>query len=203
MSVTTEEKSGNRVFNVPNQLTAARFVLSIAVFALIPLQQYLAAMIVFVIAASTDWIDGWYARKFGQVTKLGRIFDPFVDKIIICGTFTLLAVEMRDFPWYIAITGWMAVIVVGRELLVTALRSIIEGGGGDFSAKLAGKLKMVFQCVAAVAALVALEHVGRDGAIDLEPWLQWTLAISIWVAVASTVHSGAGYVLAAWRHMID
>jgi CDP-diacylglycerol--glycerol-3-phosphate 3-phosphatidyltransferase len=203
MSVTAEEKAGSKVFNVPNQLTAARFVLSIAVFALIPLQYYMAAMIVFIIAASTDWIDGWYARKFGQVTKLGRIFDPFVDKIIICGTFTLLAVEMRDFPWYIAITGWMAVIVVGRELLVTALRSIIEGGGGDFSAKMAGKLKMVFQCVAVVAALIALRQVGRDQADDLQPWLKWTLAISVWVAVVSTVHSGVGYVLAAWKHVID
>ena len=203
MSVTAEKESGSKVFNVPNQLTAARFVLSIAVFALIPLQQYLAAMIVFIVAASTDWIDGWYARKYGQVTKLGRIFDPFVDKIIICGTFTLLAVEMRDFPWYIAITGWMAVIVVGRELLVTALRSIIEGGGGDFSAKMAGKLKMVFQCVAAVAALVALNQVGRGGGGEVEPWLKWTLATSVWVAVVSTVHSGIGYVLAAWKHVVE
>ena len=62
-------------------------------FALIGLHFYLAAMIVFVIAASTDWIDGYYARKYGQVTKLGRMFDPFVDKIIICGTFIFLAAE--------------------------------------------------------------------------------------------------------------
>jgi len=203
MSVTVEEKPGSKVFNVPNQLTAARLVLSIAVFALIPLGYYLAAMVVFVVAASTDWIDGWYARKYGQVTKLGRIFDPFVDKIIICGTFILLAVEMREFTWYVAITGWMAVVVVGRELLVTALRSIIEGGGGDFSAKMAGKLKMVFQCVAVVAALIALDQVGRDGAGDLAPWLKWTLAISVWIAVASTVHSGVGYVLAAWKHVVE
>lgn len=203
MSVTVEKKSGAKVFNVPNQLTAVRLLLSIAVFALIPLEQYLAAMIVFVVAASTDWVDGWYARKYGQVTKLGRIFDPFVDKIIICGTFILLAIEMRDFPWYVAITGWMAVVVVGRELLVTALRSIIEGGGGDFSAKMAGKLKMVFQCVAVVAALVALDQVGRDDAGGLAPWLKWTLAISVWVAVVSTVHSGVGYVIAAWKHVVE
>ena len=50
-------------------------------------------LFVFVVAASTDWIDGWWARKYGQVTKLGRIFDPFVDKIIICGTFIFLAAE--------------------------------------------------------------------------------------------------------------
>ena len=87
MSEPAEPKPTNDVFNIPNQLTAARFVLSIVVFVLIPLQIYLAALIVFVVAASTDWIDGYYARKYGQVTKLGRMFDPFVDKIIICGTF--------------------------------------------------------------------------------------------------------------------
>lgn len=203
MSVTAEEESGSKVFNVPNQLTAARFVLSVVVFALIPLQQYMVAMMVFIVAASTDWIDGWYARKYGQVTKLGRIFDPFVDKIIICGTFVLLAVEMREYPWYVAITGWMAVVVVGRELLVTALRSFIERSGGDFSANMAGKLKMVFQCVAVVLALVALMQVGRGGPSQLEPWIKWTLAASVWLAVVSTVHSGIGYVLAAWKHVVE
>ena len=67
----------NIVLNVPNTLTAIRFLLSIVVFVLIPLEQYFAAMIVFIIAASTDWIDGWWARKYNQVTKLGRIFDPY------------------------------------------------------------------------------------------------------------------------------
>src|SRR5687767_15350594 len=81
------------VFNLPNQLTALRLVLSVVVFILIPLKMYVAAVVVFVIAASTDWIDGWYARKYGLVTKLGRVFDPFVDKIIICGTYIFLAAE--------------------------------------------------------------------------------------------------------------
>src|SRR3954471_7826719 len=103
----------NAIFNVPNVLTSIRFALSIVVFVLIPLQQYLAAMIVFLIAASTDWIDGWWARKFNQVTKLGRIFDPFVDKIIICGTFIYLTAEWPAS----GIAPWMAVVVVGREML--------------------------------------------------------------------------------------
>ena len=92
--------------------------------------------------------------SIGQVTKLGRIFDPFVDKIIICGTFIFLAAEWPAS----GIAPWMAVVVMGREMLVTAIRSVIEQQGGDFSAQMAGKLKMVFQCVAVVASLLALRH---------------------------------------------
>ena len=141
----------------PNKISAARLLLSFVFFALLPLQLYWAALVVFVVAAGTDWVDGWYARKYNMVTKLGRVLDPFCDKILICGAYILLAVEMDDlFPWYAKIAGWMAVVVVGRELLVTVLRSMIEGAGGDFSAKWAGKLKMGFQCVAVGACLVGL-----------------------------------------------
>jgi len=188
--------SSNKILNVPNALTTARFVLSIAVFVLIPLEHYAAALIVFVIAASTDWIDGWWARKYGQVTKLGRIFDPFVDKIIICGTFIFLAAEANS-----GIVPWMAVVVMGREMLVTAIRSVVEQQGGDFSAQWAGKLKMVFQCVAVAASLVALRHFEQVGSRDavLPGWLFWTLHISVWLAVISTVYSGLEYVVAAAR----
>ena len=185
----------NAILNVPNALTTARFLLSIVVFVLIPFGQYVAATIVFVLAASTDWIDGWYARKYGQVTKLGRIFDPFVDKIIICGTFIFLAAEKGS-----GILPWMAVVVMGREMLVTAIRGFIEQQGGDFSAQMAGKLKMVFQCVAAVASLLALRHYQQTGsAVPLPGWLFWTLHISVWLAVISTVYSGLEYVVVASR----
>jgi len=186
----------NAILNVPNVLTMARFVLSIVVFVLIPLGHFVAAMIVFVIAASTDWIDGWWARKYNQVTKLGRIFDPFVDKIIICGTFIYLAAERGS-----GITPWMAVVVMGREMLVTAIRGFIEQQGGDFSAQMAGKLKMVFQCAAAVASLLALNHMQTtaDATATLPMWLSWSLQISVWGAVILTVYSGLEYVVAAAR----
>ncbi len=70
-------------------------------------------------------MDGYWARKYGQVTKLGRIFDPFVDKIIICGTFIAL-VEVPES----GVASWMATIVVGRELLVTSLRGHDRRGRG-------------------------------------------------------------------------
>jgi CDP-diacylglycerol--glycerol-3-phosphate 3-phosphatidyltransferase len=194
--VPASKTAADTIINVPNVLTALRLGLSVGVFVLIPLGQYLAATIVFALAAGTDWIDGWWARKYGQVTKLGRIFDPFVDKILICGTFIYLAAIERS-----GILPWMAVVIMGREMLVTVIRSFIEEQGGDFSAKLAGKLKMVFQCVAAVASLVALRHFQQAGsaAAALPGWLFWTLHVSVWLAVLSTVYSGLEYVVAAAR----
>ncbi len=204
MSASTDQKIGAKVFNVPNQLTAARFVLAVVCFVLIPLEYYFAALIIFIIAASTDWIDGWWARRYDQVTQLGRIFDPFVDKIIICGTFVLLAIEIKvhmgtwdRFPWYARMYGWVAVVVVAREMLVTALRSFIEKAGGDFSAQWAGKLKMVFQCAAVVASLIVLHLYEPWPEKPIEPWLIWGTAACVWLAVISTIYSGIGYIIAA------
>ena len=185
MSLVTEKSvAAQPLFNVPNQLTVSRLLLSIVLFVFIGLQYYLTSLVLFAIAASTDWLDGYWARKYGQVTNLGRILDPFVDKIIICGSFIfLVAVENSG------ITAWMAVVVVGRELLVTALRSYLEGEGADFSANMAGKLKMVLQCAAVLISLYALSQ--------LEPrpaWLEWALVLSVWGAVLLTLYSGVAYI---------
>ncbi len=194
------DNPADQIWNVPNRISMARLVLSLLVFALVPLGSYWAGLIVFVIAASTDWVDGWWARKYNQVSKLGRILDPFCDKILICGVFILLAEAMVEFPWWMRITGWIAVIVVGRELLVTVLRSLIEQSGGDFSAKMAGKLKMWFQCIAAGACLLALA-LKTSAAESITPtWLVVVMTASIWLAVISTVYSGAEYVVAASKY---
>ncbi|SMP54765.1 CDP-diacylglycerol--glycerol-3-phosphate 3-phosphatidyltransferase [Neorhodopirellula lusitana] len=181
---------GPSIYNVPNALTSVRFALAIAVMALIPMGMPLAALITFLVAVSTDWMDGYWARKYGQVTKLGRIFDPFVDKIIICGSFIAL-VELPNSP----VASWMATIVVARELLVTSLRGIIEGGGGDFSASWLGKWKMVVQCAAVVSVLLML-------VIDPVPeWLGPTTTALVWAAIGITVYSGVDYTLIAARVM--
>jgi CDP-diacylglycerol---glycerol-3-phosphate 3-phosphatidyltransferase len=188
VSVATEKSAPRQqLFNVPNQLTVLRLLLSVVLFVLIALQYYLASTVVFVIAASTDWLDGYWARKYGQVTNLGRILDPFVDKIIICGTFIFLVAVPTS-----GVQAWMAVVIVGRELLVTALRSYLEGEGADFSASMSGKLKMVVQCLAAVIVLVALYY----GSSRPEG-LTWAAVISVWAAVLITVYSGIAYVLRA------
>jgi len=175
-------------WNVPNLLTSIRLALAIAVIGLIHCHWFMAALVTFVVAAGTDWMDGYWARKYGQVTKLGRIFDPFVDKIIICGTFIALVAIPNS-----GIVAWMAVVVVGRELLVTSLRGIIEGAGGDFSATCWGKWKMVFQCLAVVMSLAYL----MQG--ETSSWPEWLRTASIWLAVLVTVYSGFDYTLAAAR----
>ncbi len=106
---------------------------------------------------------------------------------------------MRDAAWGWGLRPWMVVVVVGRELLVTALRSFIEEQGFDFSANLSGKLKMVFQCVAAPAWLVYFWCRG-DGPNEAVPaWITWTAILSLWAAVIQTVYSGLIYVMAAVR----
>ena len=96
-----------QVFNVPNQLTVLRLLLSMVLFGLIEFEYYLSSTVVFVLAASTDWLDGYWARKYGQVTNLGRILDPFVDKIIICGTFIFLVAVPNS-----GVLAWMAVATI-------------------------------------------------------------------------------------------
>jgi CDP-diacylglycerol--glycerol-3-phosphate 3-phosphatidyltransferase len=191
VSVATKNSPPEQVFNVPNQITAMRLVLSIVLFVLLPLEYYLVGLVVFVVAAATDWVDGYYARKYGQVTTLGRILDPFVDKIIICGSFIYLAaVGPGAMGPGSGIAAWMAVVVVGRELLVTALRTFLEGEGANFSATMSGKLKMVCQCTAVGTSLFSLTY----GLLPRPEWLTWLLSVSVWLAVGLTIYSGLEYV---------
>lgn len=190
MSAGAKSQSSSTILNLPNQLTVSRLVLSMILFGLITFQFWLTALVVFVVAASTDWLDGYLARKFKMVTVLGRILDPFVDKIIISGTFICLVAEPRSH-----IAGWMAVIVVGRELLITALRSFLEQQGADFSAAMSGKLKMVAQCVAAGASLFYLSYPPGNEPAELH----YLLTASVWTALGLTVYTGIEYVRRALR----
>lgn len=188
VDVSPSKPVGDQILNVPNALSMVRLLLAFAVGILIELDVYMAAMITFVIAASTDFVDGWWARKFDQVTKLGRILDPFVDKIIITAALVALVGEAGS-----CVAAWMVTLIIGREFLVTSIRAMVEGQGGDFSARWLGKWKMLAQCAAVVSSLLLL-----DGRTDLI-WLIWTTRILVWVAVAMTVASGADYVVQAVR----
>ena len=199
------------LWTVPNQITVARLVLSIVCFVFLALDSYLIALVLFAIAAGTDWVDGYWARKYGQVTQVGRILDPFADKIIICGTFIFLAAvppinSVADSTAYQSATeiaAWMAVVVVGREMLVTALRSFFEDHGVDFSAQWAGKWKMVFQCAVVAAAMARLWYYdyesGSWGSVAPPLWTTLSLRALVWIAVLMTIYSGWGYVQNAFR----
>ncbi len=169
-------------WNVPNSLTMGRLGLSIVVFTLVGHAWYWAALAVFVVAAITDALDGYAARRLGQSTALGRQLDPLVDKVIVCGAF----IYLLTVPGDTGLAPWMVTTIVVRELLIQGLRSHLEGGGQAFGARLAGKLKTVAQCLSISAILVAL---------GLRPAPHWLMARDVltWSAVGLTVYSGLGY----------
>jgi CDP-diacylglycerol---glycerol-3-phosphate 3-phosphatidyltransferase len=183
------------VFNLPNQLTGARFVLALVLFGLIAAGSWLWCVVVFVLAAVTDWLDGYLARKQGLTSTLGRNLDPLVDKVLICGAYTFLIPYGYADGWMVP---WMVTVVVGRELIITSLRTFLEGRGANFGADWLGKLKMVLQC-AALFAVFAYLHAAAAGSgfDDHTVWLVATLRDGlIYAMLAATALSGLQYL---WR----
>lgn len=171
------------VFNVPNQLTAARFVLSIVLFVLIAYQAWIASIVVFAAAAFTDWLDGFIARRWNISNALGRSLDPLVDKVLICGAYIfLMPVENAG------LTPWMVTLVVARELIITSLRSFMEQRGAAFGADWLGKIKMVLQCAALFAIFVFLQ-------VQTEPY-QILRDVLVYAMIVATALSGLQYL---WR----
>jgi CDP-diacylglycerol---glycerol-3-phosphate 3-phosphatidyltransferase len=202
MSQSTATGPTSTVWNFPNQLTLARIALSLALFAFLPFGWYRTAIAIFVVTVATDWLDGYWARKYQQITQFGRVVDPFADKFLICGTFILLAAvpPLADGTRPSGIAAWMAVIVVGRELLVTALRTFVEQHGGDFSAKWVGKWKMALQCLAAGWSMVHLTYVDQaNNTWQAVPpvWMSQGLVVVAWAMVLLTLYSGVSYVRSA------
>lgn len=169
--------------NAPNIITISRLVLSVILFTLISVWQGkwcgVAAAVLFVIATLTDALDGYLARKYNLITQLGRILDPFADKIIVLGTLIFLLERPNS-----GVNAAMVVTILGREMLVTGLRSFLEQHGKDFSASWIGKVKMVVQSVALTASLLSLTP-------DLRAqWLLLTRDVFLWSAVGITLYSG-------------
>ncbi len=171
----------HHVFNVPNQLTAARAGLAVVLFVLIALEDYwIWCLVVFAAAAVTDWLDGYIARKQGIVSSLGRVLDPLVDKVLICGAYVFL-LPVKDS----GLVPWMATVVIARELVITSLRSFLENQGVTFGADWWGKIKMGLQCGALIAIFVALY-----ARTDFFAVVQTVL---IYAMLAATVMSGLQY----------
>ena len=179
-------KTQPRFWNVPNTLTVSRLVVAVFVFAFISWEWYGLALAAFVIAAVTDALDGYFARLLGQDTAIGRQLDPLIDKVIVSGCYIYLAT--------IAGTGvypWMVTAIVVRELLIQGLRSLLEGQGQPFGARMAGKLKTIVQCLSIIAVLLALCVTAPPDAF------LWIRDVLTWLAVALTIYSGASYLISA------
>jgi CDP-diacylglycerol--glycerol-3-phosphate 3-phosphatidyltransferase len=186
-----------RLLNLPNQLTLSRFVLAVILFGLIAAKWWLACLIVFGVAAFTDWLDGYLARKQGLTSTLGRILDPLVDKVLMCGVYiSLLPLGSKEGEGWL--DPWMVNVVVARELVITGLRSYVEQFGAKFGADWLGKLKMGLQCAAVVAVFLVLilrEHAAPE---ELVRWCGMLRDGLIWAMIAATLISGLQYLWKAF-----
>jgi len=196
--------------NLPNQITVARLGLAIVFFVLLGQhdqrnpQSWLldTACAMYIVAAGTDFLDGYIARKYGLVTALGRILDPLVDKVLVCGSFILFvgpAFVGSDGRHVTCVSAWMVIVIVGRELLVTGLRGFNESRGIAFGASIHGKLKMWMQSIAipSILFIIARETNGWSG--DAPTLLKLLLA---WATVVVTALSTVQY-LARSRYILD
>ncbi len=204
--------------NLPNTITFSRiiavpviiYLLASAEFSSIYGIKELVASAIFILAAMTDGIDGYLARRNNQVTTLGMLLDPLADKLLICAVFIALVQFNPDM-----VPAWVAVIIVAREFLVSGLRTIAANEGFTITASELGKAKMIVQIVSVVACI--LDH--RWVSWQFYPWINpleapytaadvtgfnvllpvhWIAVISIWVMVALSLYSAFDYFRGFW-----
>lgn len=180
-----------RIFSIPVLI----WVLSSNRFSSTNGDRELLASFIFIAASLTDAIDGYLARRRAQVTTMGMLLDPVADKLLIAAAFiTLVQFNPRTVP------AWMAVIIIGREFLVSGLRSIAASEGFTIQASDLGKLKMFVQIFSVVAAII-------DHHWTYLPWYFLSLPVhpialaSIWVMVALSLWSAADYFIAFWKRI--
>ncbi len=190
---------------IPNLVTLLRLVFAVAFFATLegfrfganaPRWVLPVAVLLFILAAVTDALDGYLARKWQAESRFGRIMDPFCDKVLVIGAFLYLA--SAGFSSATGVAPWMVVAVLARELLVTGIRDEMESSGVKFGANWSGKAKMIVQSIA-VPTLLAIVW-WMDG-VDFLPacptWMALVRDGLVYLTVGITVASGWPYVLAA------
>ena len=187
--------------NLPNSITLSR-IAAIPIFLWLvsahspirtPGLQELAAAAFFVLASITDGLDGYLARRRGQITTMGILLDPLADKLMVSAAFIVLVAYTPGI-----VPPWIAVLVIGREFLVSGLRSIAAAEGFTIEASEIGKLKTVLQIVSVVAAILAHRWVYWN-------WFGFIVGIRLialtalyWMSIVSII-SAVDYFLAFWK----
>ncbi len=173
----------SKIFNLPNLITGSRFILSGCLMLLLLREQTTTnafiAWLVFSIAAGSDWIDGYYARKYKEVTVLGKLMDPLADKVLVT-TALIMLIPTGKLP------AWIALIILCREIVVTGLRGVASSSGIVVSASSLGKWKSIIQYIALGTLIFPL------GVLPIPFLHQIGLAI-LYVALLLTVWSGVDY----------
>src|SRR6185295_12572379 len=186
-----------------NKVTSFRFLLCILYYVLLSLaagkpsaaRDVELLTVIFVlnmIIAWSDLLDGYLARKYKEVTHFGRIADPLVDKILVCGSFIFF---VTIDPLNRIFTAWFATVVLGREFLVSGIRGAMEAAGHPFPATFWGKAKTAVQNVCVGTAL---------GYLAWFPTARWTEMLTIvfmWATLVATVMSGLTYTASARKFL--
>lgn len=183
--------------NIPNRLSVLRILLvpvMTAVYLLEWAYAPLVAVVIFIIAASTDFLDGYIARKYNMVTDLGKLLDPIADKLLVLFSLFLLAYSTPFEPkWICAVIG---AIIIGRELLISVVRQIAAAKGVVIQANIYGKIKTTVQCVSLPVCLLLKM---KDVLVSLSQLffdiLYWIGYITLIVAALLTIISGIVYLI--------
>jgi CDP-diacylglycerol--glycerol-3-phosphate 3-phosphatidyltransferase len=186
------EETAVSILNVPNLLSISR-ILAVPVFIVLmieptPLRALIAA-IVFFFASATDWLDGYLARKWGQVTKMGKLLDPIADKILVASALIILVNINKEDAW-LAIA---AIVIISREFAVTGLRAIASSEGIVIPAETTGKYKTGTQIIA-ILSFVLDYHMETS-------WLSTLGWITLIIAVILSAYSAVQYFMQFWKKL--
>jgi CDP-diacylglycerol--glycerol-3-phosphate 3-phosphatidyltransferase len=189
--------------NLPNTITLSRLILTAGFVIFVAWDStwgHVTALILFIIAAISDFVDGWLARKMNLVTPLGKLLDPLADKILVCAAFVFLTAKG-------ICPVWITSLIIGREFLVTGLRQIAIEAGQVMAADKLGKWKTTFQLIYLISGLIWLTFETMNTVppglnffhVLTTPWGEsaWLMPITLGIAVALTVISGWNYLWAS------
>jgi CDP-diacylglycerol--glycerol-3-phosphate 3-phosphatidyltransferase len=188
-SAEANAESNTLTINLPNALTLLRIFL-VPFLVVVLLTKFdgreTVGLLIFLTAVATDFLDGWLARRRGEITTLGTLLDPIADKLLISAAFISL-VELGLAP------AWMVVVVIGREFAVSGLRSIASGRGIVIPASGWGKAKMLTQIAAVSMLILALRHEA----------FETPGRAALWAVVAVALISGTEYFVRFWKRITE
>ncbi|MDW7771321.1 MAG: CDP-diacylglycerol--glycerol-3-phosphate 3-phosphatidyltransferase [Desulfobulbaceae bacterium] len=173
----------NQIFTVPNGITAARFFMAATLAYLLMLEQTVwmgfFSWLVFTIAAFTDWVDGYFARRYQSETVLGKLMDPLADKVLVA-TALIMLIPLNRLP------AWVALVILCREIIITGLRGIAASSGIVVKASGLGKLKSILQYIGLGTLIFPLNLLPL-------PFLHRLGLMIVYLALVLTIWSGFDY----------
>lgn len=167
--------------NLPNKLTMLRIILIPFFIILLMKGYYYSSGILFILASITDTLDGHIARKYNLITNFGKIMDPLADKLLVTSAMICL-VELGE------VAGWMIIVILAREFIITGLRAVAAGEGIIIAAGTSGKIKTVLQMVALSVILLRNWPFSYFTTLPIGHYL-------LWLAVIVTIYSGVEYIV--------